>query len=116
MQYRYTQSTYYGGGNYYGPSFGYHAGITSGVRSLLIANIAVFIIQQLARILEPYLGFYWFDMLFGLVPSSVVRYGFVWQPFTYMFLHGGVLHLLSTCWSYGCLAVTSSGTGVRAGS
>ena len=36
---------------------------------------------------------FWVDW-FGLSPYAAV-YGFrIWQPFTYIFLHGGVLHIL----------------------
>ena len=56
-----------------------------GVKALLIANAVVFVVQQFAPA--------WFTTLFGLIPAEVVR-GRLWQPFTYMFLHGGLLHLL----------------------
>jgi membrane associated rhomboid family serine protease len=32
--------------------------------------------------------------LFGLVPSRVLHDRWLWQPFTYLFLHGGFWHLL----------------------
>jgi len=32
--------------------------------------------------------------LFGLVPLHVVRDRWVWQPVTYLFIHGGLMHLL----------------------
>lgn len=31
---------------------------------------------------------------FGLFPASVVHQGMFWTPFTYMFLHGGAIHLV----------------------
>jgi membrane associated rhomboid family serine protease len=43
-------------------------------------------------------------VLFGLVPSLVVHRLFVWQLFTYLFLHGGWLHVifnLFALWMFG---------------
>jgi membrane associated rhomboid family serine protease len=61
-------------------------GIPPGVKGLLIANCVVFVLQLLAggRM----------DALFGLIPSAVVTRFFLWQLATYMFLHGGILHLV----------------------
>ena len=58
---------------------------TDGVKMLLVANVVVFVVQQLA---PP-----WFTQLFGLRASDVVTELRVWQPFTYMFLHGGFFHV-----------------------
>jgi membrane associated rhomboid family serine protease len=64
----------------------FDATFPQGVKLLLIANAAVFVLQYL---LPP-----WFTLLFGLQPADVVGKLRVWQPLTYMFLHGGVFHLL----------------------
>src|SRR5206468_6468835 len=32
--------------------------------------------------------------ILGLVPERVIRTLWIWQPVTYMFLHGGILHIL----------------------
>jgi rhomboid family protein len=56
-----------------------------GVKLLLIANVTAFVLQQVVPALTP---------LFGLTPAQVVGRLRVWQPLTYMFLHGGLLHLL----------------------
>jgi membrane associated rhomboid family serine protease len=60
------------------------------VRTLLIVNIAVFVLQLVGdvaglKLLEPY---------FGLVPFRVTHDLMVWQLVTYMFLHGGFFHIL----------------------
>ena len=56
------------------------------VKYLILANIGVFILQNiLGREVE---------LLFGLVPAMVIYKFAVWQLVTYMFLHGGVLHIL----------------------
>lgn len=57
-----------------------------GVKLLLIANVAVFLLQ---RLLPP-----GFTLLLGLRPADVVGELRLWQPLTYMFLHGGLLHAL----------------------
>jgi membrane associated rhomboid family serine protease len=56
------------------------------VKWLIIANCVVFVLQQIAgaRIID------WF----GLVPWLIRYRGFIWQLFTYMFLHGGIWHLV----------------------
>ncbi len=62
----------------------------SAVKGLLIANIAVFVVQYLAagtRFQEPLL-------LLELVPRTVVHSFTVWQLVTYMFLHGDLWHLI----------------------
>jgi membrane associated rhomboid family serine protease len=61
-------------------------------RAIMIACGVVWAVQFL---LGPVLGRADLSRLFGIVPPLVVR-GFVWQPFTYMFLHSPVQisHLL----------------------
>ncbi|MFH0778224.1 MAG: rhomboid family intramembrane serine protease [Candidatus Eisenbacteria bacterium] len=55
-------------------------------QKLLIANVVVFLLQVLfLNRWLPYLG---------LVPAYAVGKGMVWQFVTYMFLHGGMLHIL----------------------
>ncbi len=72
-------------------------GITPAVKFLLIVNTVVFAIQAFAddRII----------LLFGLVPRLVWQDYYVWQLFTYQFLHGGLFHLLFNMlalWMFGC--------------
>ena len=57
-----------------------------GVRALLVVTLLVYVVQQLA---PPA-----FTLLLGLRPADVVGELRLWQPFTYMFLHGGFLHVL----------------------
>lgn len=64
--------------------------LTKLVKILLIANVAVFIIQQT---MDLYLGGN-FVGWFGLIPYRVVMYGWFWQVFTYAFLHADPWHLL----------------------
>ena len=59
--------------------------ITPAVKYLLWANIGVFLATALFSPLRQWLG---------LVPEFVVRDHWVWQPITYMFVHGGIVHIL----------------------
>lgn len=72
------------------------------VRILLIADAAVFMLQLLADRLIP------FTSWFALAPTMVAQ-GAVWQLGTYLFLHGGVWHLLMNL-----LALFMFGTAVEA--
>ena len=71
------------------------------VQRLLIANIAVFLAQVLVHGV---------DQLGALSPIDLWRDGYLWQPFTYMWLHGGLGHLLMNMfvlWMFGSqLAMT----------
>jgi|SRR5882724_2966475 len=81
-------------GSYYSGYF------PKGVKWLLIANTAVFIIWSFASAgvqsaIRDYLA---------LSPSGVLKSGEIWQLFTYLFLHGGVWHLvfnMLTLWMFG---------------
>jgi membrane associated rhomboid family serine protease len=66
-----------------------------GVKWLLISNIVVFVVNFFAILLlesDPF-------RLLGLVPAQVLRLGFLWQPFTYMFLHAGFWHIILNMFS-----------------
>lgn len=85
-------SRYYRG--YYGgrPTYTFigGGGLPSGVRMLIIANAAVFVLQ----VLDSFAGGMGFLPSFGLVPAAVVERFFLWQLATYLFLHGGFFHIL----------------------
>ena len=77
--------TYYGGSHYsFGPGL-----MTPAVRMLLWANVGVFLLTALVPS-----AFYWATGIFGLTPQAVVTRFWIWQPITYMFLHGGLGHVL----------------------
>lgn len=63
--------------------------LTRTVKWLLIANVALFIIQQTV---DRFMGGNLLGWL-GLVPGAFVMQFRVWQLFTYPFLHGDVMHL-----------------------
>jgi membrane associated rhomboid family serine protease len=65
-------------------SFGY--GLTPIIKNLMIIMGAVFILQMMV---SSSIDFY-----LGLVSILVWKKYFIWQLFTYIFLHGGLTHLL----------------------
>ncbi|HTQ54288.1 MAG TPA: rhomboid family intramembrane serine protease [Bryobacteraceae bacterium] len=86
---RYRLNSFFSAGNF-----------PQGVKWLLIINTAVYVLSYLAR--QTSFG----DIfnLFALVPRAVVFHLAVWQLFTYLFLHGGLMHLLFnmlTLWMFG---------------
>jgi membrane associated rhomboid family serine protease len=63
------------------------------VKILIITNCVTFILQALvASNVSGGLGLT--NYTFGLVPYFVVFRAWIWQPFTYLFLHGDFWHLL----------------------
>jgi membrane associated rhomboid family serine protease len=68
----------------------YEAHLPEGVKWLIIVNSAIFVPYYLAGpAIQASV-----NTLFGLVAGGVLRNFYVWQVFTYMFLHGGVWHLV----------------------
>ena len=61
--------------------------VTTGVKFLLIANFAMFILQAFVYRYGGVNGYNWLIKWFGLVPAAVFPLGRLWQPFTYLFLH-----------------------------
>ena len=75
--------------------------LSPGVKGLLIANVVVFLLQGVIK--SEFLS------LLGLTPKLFWGHWFVWQPVTYMFLHGGFVHLL-----FNMLALVWFGTSLEA--
>ena len=66
-----------------------------GIRALMIANVAGFLIGMIVPDMHN---------LFGLVPQQVLFQRWIWQPVTYLFLHGNLWHLifnLFALWMFG---------------
>jgi membrane associated rhomboid family serine protease len=63
---------------------------TRTVKALITANIAVFLVQVVFHLF----GSDFIELNFGLVPAHVTHDLMIWQLATYMFLHGGVFHIL----------------------
>ena len=71
--------------------------LTPVVKILLLANLGVFILQHLVG--------YQLITWFGMVPHLVINKGWLWQVGSYMFLHGGLFHILFNMfvlWMFGC--------------
>ena len=76
-------------------------GVTPAVKFLLIVNIAVFVLQTVLGAVADYP----LPRFFGLVPALVLQEFYLWQLFTYQFLHGGLFHILFNMlavWMFGC--------------
>ncbi|MBT3848977.1 MAG: rhomboid family intramembrane serine protease [Candidatus Marinimicrobia bacterium] len=61
---------------------------TDAIKILVSVNFGIFLLQTIARTESL------FFPLFGLVPKLVWSEFMLWQPFTYLFFHGGVWHVL----------------------
>ena len=59
--------------------------LTYAIKAIVIANVAAFLLDAIVPAITQ---------AFGLRPADVVGRLQVWQPITYMFLHGGIFHLL----------------------
>jgi membrane associated rhomboid family serine protease len=70
----------------YASSFSFGPGpLSTAMKALIGANVLIFFAQYVKPALND---------AFGLQPLLVVRQLWVWQLGTYMFLHGGVFHIL----------------------
>ncbi len=80
----------------YASSFSFGPGpVSTALKALIGANIVMFVITSLAQGVVPYLG---------LVPALVLHQFWVWQLATYMFLHGGMFHIvfnMLALWMFG---------------
>jgi membrane associated rhomboid family serine protease len=66
------------------------------VKNLLIAIGVIFVLQAFTQ--DAYTG------LFAVTPKLVWQKGWLWQPFTYMWVHGGFMHAALNCfvlWMFG---------------
>ena len=92
MRYQYTSPGFRRG--FSRPTFT----IPSGVKLLVIINIIVFILTELSGQRNMLFS------SFGLVPNQVWTNFKVWQLFTYLFVHGGFLHIffnMFVLWMFG---------------
>ena len=64
--------------------------ITRTVKALITLNVAVYILQVISHLF----GSHFLELYFGLVPVRVTHELMLWQLVTYMFLHGGIFHIL----------------------
>jgi membrane associated rhomboid family serine protease len=59
--------------------------LSSAIKALIAANVAAFVLTVFVPALTLY---------FGLTPAMVIEDFWLWQPVTYMVLHGGLFHIL----------------------
>jgi len=80
----------------YASSFSFGPGPLSLAMKVLIgANVLMFVLTTISPALVPYLG---------LVPTLVIHQFWLWQTVTYMFLHGGIFHIvfnMLALWMFG---------------
>ena len=78
----------------------YSSYLPPAVKWLLIANVAVFVLNYLAMLVwgrDPF-------RVLGLTPREVLGKGYLWQLVGYMFVHEGLWHILInmlTLWMFG---------------
>jgi membrane associated rhomboid family serine protease len=68
-------------------SFSYSFGpgpLTPAIKMIVAASVIAFLLDSIVSM----------ALAFGLRPADVVERLQIWRPFTYMFLHGGVFHIL----------------------
>jgi membrane associated rhomboid family serine protease len=70
--------------------FGIGGGWTPAVKTLIISCVIVFVLQIFDRVA----GNPFFTAKFGLRPFDVTQNYYLWQLVTYIFLHGGLMHIL----------------------
>jgi len=70
-------------------SFRFGGPLTKALKIIIIADIAIYLIQ----ILLPFFSGFNIDYIFGISKTGIES-GFYWQFLTYSFLHGSPLHLL----------------------
>lgn len=59
--------------------------LTPAIKAIVVVNVAAYLVGWVLPSMNVYLG---------LIPGAVVERFWLWQPITYMFLHGGLFHLL----------------------
>jgi len=70
----------------YASSFSFGPGpVSTALKALIGANVVMFVLTTFVQSLIPRLG---------LVPAYVLHQFWIWQLVTYMFLHGGIFHIL----------------------
>ena len=82
-------------------SFSFGPGpLSPAIKALIAANVGIFVFMWLM----PALLRQTLQEFFGLVPAAIFQSFRVWQPVTYMFLHGNIGHILInmlTLWMFG---------------
>jgi membrane associated rhomboid family serine protease len=89
----------------YASSFSFGPGrLSTALKALIGANVGVFLAQVFFPVITEVLG---------LHPIFVVRYFWIWQAATYMFLHAGIFHIvfnMLALWMFGAELERTWGT------
>jgi membrane associated rhomboid family serine protease len=90
--------------NYYyqRPQISFGGPLTRAVKTIIISCVVVFLYQLISQGIT---GRSEINLILGLIPILVWRKFFIWQLFTYGFLHGGIFHLffnMFALWMFGC--------------
>jgi membrane associated rhomboid family serine protease len=89
---------------YGGSTFSFGPGpLSTALKYLIGANVGLFVLPAVVGLWAPALAsrFLW---TFGLKPGDVIGEFHIWQLVTYMFLHGGVIHVvfnMLALWMFG---------------
>ncbi len=70
--------------------FGPGRHLTDGIKKLIIISVTVFLVQMISSSN----AWHYIIYNFGIVPADFWRKLHIWQPLTYIFLHGNLAHLL----------------------
>lgn len=62
------------------------------IKTICIACVSVFVVQELSGLIFHAKGWNFWPVWFGLAPHDFLH-GYLWQPFTYLFLHGSISHI-----------------------
>jgi len=68
-------------------------GLPTAIRALIALNVAVFVIQMVLQIISPAMSS-WMIQAFAFFPEWQTALFQPWRLITYMFLHGGIFHLV----------------------
>ncbi len=109
-----TRPHYYQEGGRSGWRF--QSSITPGVRLLLLANViafvAILLLQSILMVAAKESGI-WLEFILGLSRPGVFQKFMIWQPLTYLFVHGNIWHILwnmFVLWMFGCDVERTWGT------
>ncbi len=68
--------------------------VTPAIKTIVLICTFVFVGQTLVQLFLPSKITGYVNHYLGLTPYLVTHWGCIWQPLTYIFLHGGILHIL----------------------
>ena len=84
-----------GHGGYGRPQIRFGGPLTPTIKFLLIANVAVFLLTLLPNLTSGGQGAINFlNLYLGMTPAIFWSQFTLWMPFTYLFLHGSIMHVL----------------------